>query len=515
MPEKLFRKKARKITPKKAPREAVKKTVLVGTYRGGQLEKRPGYYNYPLTDKDAFDLESAKKVNELWLFRGAADGRFYSAQFVGEFTRDELKAKFGYPAASGKGHGSRYLLYKISQTEIYDPASGLAEAVIVRTADFARSPKVRRQLKAYLESPDRADPDLAKLLPSIVTKVPRDNLRVCEAAMQLCFAPLMTLPVRTAAETAAHGGRYRIASLFAGCGGMDLGFVGGFDFLGKKYAKTGFDVVWANEINPAACRTYAQNLGNHILCGDIRSVIDSMPKGVDLVMGGFPCQDISINGKMQGINGKRSCLYTYIVEAVRRLNPKVFVAENVGGLLLKQNEYSFKTILSDFQSLGYNVTYNVYHAEEYGVPQTRTRIIFVGTRKDLPPFEAPKPLTTKPVTAGEALRDLETRGQDKAFSHVWSEAAPSGEQGNRRLAEDRPGYTIRAECHGNIQFHYRLPRRISMREAARIQSFPDSFTFPCGIRETERQIGNAVPPVLAWRIAREIRKLLDNANDKK
>ena len=510
---------AKKLKTKKetnaAEESAAKKVVLVGTYKGDMLTKWREWYCYPVRAADKISEADAAKINTLWLFKGAAEQKSYKAEFVGVKTRAELVRDYAYPA-EGKAHGEKYLLFK--KTALYrikDTPPEEAERVFVRTADFARSPKVRKQLKAYLESPDRADPDLAKLLPSIVTKVPRENLRVCEAAVQLCFAPLMTLPVRTAAETAAHGGRYRIASLFAGCGGMDLGFVGGFDFLGKKYAKTGFDVVWANEINPAACRTYAQNLGNHILCGDIRSVIDSMPKGVDLVMGGFPCQDISINGKMQGINGKRSCLYTYIVEAVRRLNPKVFVAENVGGLLLKQNEYSFKTILSDFQSLGYNVTYNVYHAEEYGVPQTRTRIIFVGTRKDLPPFEAPKPLTTKPVTAGEALRDLETREQDKAFSHVWSEAAPSGEQGNRRLAEDRPGYTIRAECHGNIQFHYRLPRRISMREAARIQSFPDSFTFPCGIRETERQIGNAVPPVLAWRIAREIRKLLDNANDKK
>jgi DNA (cytosine-5)-methyltransferase 1 len=98
---------------------------------------------------------------------------------------------------------------------------------------------------------------------------------------------------------------------------------------------------------------------------------------------------------------------------------------------------------------------------------------------------------------------------DKGFSHVWSSAQPSGEQGNRKMIENRPGYTIRAECHGNIQFHYKLPRRLSMREAARIQSFPDSFVFPCGMRETERQIGNAVPPVLAWHIAQNIQSILD------
>ena len=306
-------------------------------------------------------------------------------------------------------------------------------------------------------------------------------------------------------------GSYRIVSLFAGCGGLDLGFIGGFDFLGDTFQRNKFDVVWANELNPSACKTYERNLGAHIVCGDIKDHIKSIPSDVDVVMGGFPCQDISINGKMQGIKGKRSSLYSYIVEAVKKCRPKVFLAENVGSLMLKQHEQSFKKILSDFEALDYNVTYKVYHAEQYGVPQTRERIIFVGTRKDIPAFRPPDPIPGKPITCGAALRDLEDKPADRAFSHIWSAAAPSGEQGSRKMVEDRPGYTIRAECHGNIQFHYKLPRRLSMREAARIQSFPDSYVFPCGIRETERQIGNAVPPVLAWHIARKVQKVLELA----
>ena len=331
----------------------------------------------------------------------------------------------------------------------------------------------------------------------------------------MIVAKVSPRPVAASAKRSEGRSSYRVASLFAGCGGLDLGFVGGFDFLGKHFARTGFEICWANELSPAACRTYSRNFGTEIICGDIKDAIGTIPSNVDLVMGGFPCQDISINGKMLGINGRRSCLYTYIIDAVRKSNPKVFVAENVGSLLLKQNEYSFKTILRDFQALDYDVTYHVYHAEEYGVPQTRERIVFVGTRRDVPKFSVPMPVQERAITAGEALRDLEEMPLNREFSHVWSAAAPSGEQGSRRMVEDRPGYTIRAECHGNIQFHYRLPRRISMREAARIQSFPDSFVFPCGIRETERQIGNAVPPVLAWHIAVAIRKLLDAANEKK
>ncbi len=299
-----------------------------------------------------------------------------------------------------------------------------------------------------------------------------------------------------------------VVSLFAGCGGMDLGVIGGFEFLGKYFAETGFDVIWANELNPAACKTYRRNFTHPLIEGDIREAIEQLPKEADVVIGGFPCQDISINGKMLGVNGTRSGLYTYIVEAVRRIHPKAFIAENVGGLLLKQNEYSLNKILEDFNSLGYNITYQLYHAEEYGVPQTRERVVFVGTRKELPVFVAPKPLEGKVLSVKDAIGDLESRDEDKAFSHIWSKANASGEQGNRKMVADRPGYTIRAECHGNIQFHYSLPRRISMREAARIQSFPDTFVFPCGLRDTERQIGNAVPPVLAWHIAESLKKSL-------
>jgi len=300
-----------------------------------------------------------------------------------------------------------------------------------------------------------------------------------------------------------------VVSLFSGCGGMDLGFVGDFDFLGKHYDKTDFDIIWANEINSAACETYRANIGDHIIEGDINDLMNSLPEYADIIIGGFPCQDISINGKMLGIKGKRSSLYIAIVEAVRRIQPKVFVAENVGSLLMKQNEASLNKILEDFNDLGYNIQYNLYLASDYGVPQTRERVFIVGTRMDMPMFTQPKPTIEHPITAKEAIGDLEMIDEDKEFSHIWSLANVSGEQGNRRLIADRPGYTIRAECHGNIQFHYSLPRRISMREAARIQSFPDTFRFKSKLRETERQIGNAVPPVLAWHVAKAVESLIE------
>lgn len=302
---------------------------------------------------------------------------------------------------------------------------------------------------------------------------------------------------------------FTVISLFSGCGGMDLGFIGGFVFMNRRFRKTGFKIIWANEINPAACKTYRKNFGdNSIVEGDINDVYSKMPLSADVIIGGFPCQDISINGKMEGIKGQRSSLYSAIVKAVKLIRPKVFVAENVGSLLMKRHDESLAKIIADFSSLDYNVSYKLYNAANYYVPQTRERVFIVGTRKDIPSFTPPKAYAKRILTAKDALSDLETKEWDKGFSHIWSKAMPSGEQGNRHLIADRPGYTIRSECHGNIQFHYSLPRRISMREAARIQSFPDSFCFPCGIRETERQIGNAVPPVLAWEIANAIKRIL-------
>lgn len=303
--------------------------------------------------------------------------------------------------------------------------------------------------------------------------------------------------------------KFTVVSLFSGCGGLDLGFVGGFEFLGAFYDKTLFGIAWANEINSAACRTYRKNIGDHIVEGDVWDALPNAPGSADVVIGGFPCQDISVNGKGAGVDGKRSGLYRAMVEAVSRIRPKVFVAENVKGLLMKHNEKSLMQVLSDFRALGYEVSYRLYHAADFGVPQTRERVFIVGTRPDVPMFVHPEPVCSSHITAKEAIGDLEHLDMDEDFNHIWSLAKKSAEQGNRKLIAERPGYTIRAECHGNIQFHYSLPRRISMREAARFQSFPDNFIFDAKLRETERQVGNAVPPVLAWHIAKAVENVLN------
>lgn len=310
-------------------------------------------------------------------------------------------------------------------------------------------------------------------------------------------------------------GCYTVASLFSGCGGMDLGFRGGFEILGKEYAKHKFKIVWANDVNEAACRTYRKNIDPIITCGDIWDALDTLPESVDVLIGGFPCQDISVNGKGAGIAGKRSGLYKAMVEAIRRTKPKIFIAENVKGLLMKHNQKSLETVISDFESLGYNVSFELMHAADYGVPQTRERVIIAGTLPRVK-FKHPKPLLSKEqwITSKDAIADLEKLKENPDINHIWSKAEKSAEQGNRKILAGRPAHTIRAECHGNIQFHYKLPRRLSMREAARFQTFPDNFIFDAKLRECERQIGNAVPPVLAWHVAHAVMDALKALENK-
>ncbi len=291
-----------------------------------------------------------------------------------------------------------------------------------------------------------------------------------------------------------------VASLFSGCGGMDLGFVGGFRFLGRIYEPLANRIVFANDISEAACRTYRENLGHDIQSADIVDAMSHLPGRCDILIGGFPCQDVSVNGQRQAGQGQRTVLYRKMIESIERTRPKVFVAENVRGLL----SCGFGArVLSDFEIPGYAVASDLLLASSYGVPQNRERLFIVGVRGKRW-FEFPEPSVDMPVTARAAISDLENTPEDSCIKHVWSRAKRSPEQGSRMLKADAPATTIRAEHHGNVQWHYSLPRRISLREQARFQSFPDNFSFPCAMRETERQIGNAVPPVLAWHLAKAI-----------
>ena len=299
----------------------------------------------------------------------------------------------------------------------------------------------------------------------------------------------------------------KVVSLFSGCGGFDLGFLGGFRFGDRYYDRLPFEIAWANDINKSACETYRRNLKCDIHEGDIAASLHLLPGKADIVIGGFPCQDVSINGSKQGEDGNRTILYRHMIRVIERTRPRMFVAENVKGLLQAHGREFFEQMLSDFEATGYRVSHRLYLAADYGVPQMRERLFIVGVR-GRHTFVHPE-RSDKCMSAREALKDLESEPENPDIGHVWSKAARSPEQGDRRLSADKPATTIRAEHHGNVQWHYSVNRRISLREAARLQSFPDEFRFHLGMRETERQIGNAVPPVLAWYLAKSVREHLD------
>jgi DNA (cytosine-5)-methyltransferase 1 len=316
----------------------------------------------------------------------------------------------------------------------------------------------------------------------------------------------------------------KVVSLFSGCGGLDLGLHGDFTFLGQKYSRNSFEIIYANDINKAATETFKHNFpGVPVVNDDITLVLkgeDSLPESAELVVGGFPCQDFSLAGKRQGLNVKRGQLYLSMVETVRRLQPKVFLAENVKGLLLWEKGLAVETIMADFAELGYRVKYKLLNTADFGVPETRERVIIVGVRGDVEKdFEWPAATHSKTpekdgllpwVTLRDAIGDLEEQAvHDTLPNPGYSKAKMfPGTQGNRITSADKPGPTMRAEHHGNIEFHYLGHRRLSAREAARIQSFPDDFVFVKSTTDAYRQVGNAVAPVFGWHLAKAVEKVL-------
>jgi DNA (cytosine-5)-methyltransferase 1 len=326
--------------------------------------------------------------------------------------------------------------------------------------------------------------------------------------------------------------KVRVVSLFSGCGGMDVGFTGNFEFLGKKYNDFGFDIVFANDIVQDACDTYEGYFNHKATCIDIKKYLDG--NGVipdcDVVIGGFPCQDFSLAGKRGGFNTERGRLYEQMKRVIALKHPQIFIAENVKGLTNLSG--ALERIKNDFASIypKYRISDHLLMAADYGVPQTRERVIIVGVRNDCdtnfyPPspthaFDESNEDKRKPwVKAKEAIDAL--WGTEKKKNHLpnqdqYSQAKNYGEhlQGNKPIKADYPGPTIRAEHHGNIEFHYNNKRRLTVRECARIQSLPDNFVFKGSGSSAYVQVGNAVPPVLGWHIAKSVRDFIDNEREK-
>lgn len=321
----------------------------------------------------------------------------------------------------------------------------------------------------------------------------------------------------------------KVISLFSGCGGLDLGFI-----------MEGFEIVWANDIFESACDTYRKNIGDHITSDDVADIDFSKIPDADLILGGFPCQDFSMIWKRGGIETDRGNLYRYFVKAIQEKRPKVFVAENVRGLLSANKGKAMAQIVKDFSNIngGYRVYANLFNFADYGVPQFRQRVLLVGIRDDiLFRFEKPNPTHNKTnyVTAGEALKDVEKVPYNQEHQKIAQTTAerlkiiPEGENYTsipkdnpyyvkgmishvyRKLHRNKPSTTIIAKGGGGTWgYHYEEPRSLTNRERARIQTFPDDFIFKGSFGNIRAQIGNAVPPQGVRLVAKELMKIFTN-----
>lgn len=326
--------------------------------------------------------------------------------------------------------------------------------------------------------------------------------------------------------------RPKVLSLFSGCGGLDLAF-----------HESGYKIVWANENNEWAVKTYKKNFNNPIVPGDIEEIDpyqDATIPECDVIIGGFPCQDFSMIWKRPGLDGERGNLYKSFLRFVDAKKPMAFVAENVKGLLSANNKNAIDQIIKDFENIlpGYFVVPKLYNFADYGVPQLRERVLLVGIRIDTGfNFKHPQPThgvgrSFKHKTAGEALEGVEKIKLNDEHMKIAQKTKDMlkliGEGGNftdipkdhplyvkgmishvyRRIHRSEPSKTlIAAGGGGTWGYHYPEPRALTNRERARIQTFPDTFEFIGSFGEIRRQIGNAVPPDGAKPVAKELLNL--------
>lgn len=311
-----------------------------------------------------------------------------------------------------------------------------------------------------------------------------------------------------------------VVSLFSGAGGMDLGFV-----------KQGFNIIWANDFNEDACNTYSKNIGEHIVCGDITKIESSQIPDCDIVIGGSPCQGFSNANRLTNfLDNPKNFLAREFIRIVKDKKPKVFVLENVPQFATAgkgQFVNEFRDALSD-----YAIEVKTLVSTDYGVAQKRRRCIMIGSLVGL--IKHPKHTCSTYKTVGEALRNLgsEIPNQNDIAnsSEIVIERMKKVKQGEnwkvipefegkdkhstlyKRLKLDEPSVTI-ANAAKILLTHPTEDRVLSIRECARIQSFPDDFVFYGGLRSKYQQIANAVPPLLGEAIARQIKEHMDTLND--
>ena len=330
-------------------------------------------------------------------------------------------------------------------------------------------------------------------------------------------------------------GEYSLISLFSGAGGMDLGF-----------EKAGFKVEIANEYDSKICPTYRHNhTHTKLIEGDIRNIDESVfPEGLCGIIGGPPCQSWSEAGSLKGIEDPRGQLFYEYIRILKKSQPKFFVAENVSGMMATRHSEAVSNIIEMFKECGYNVFVKQLNANDYDVPQDRIRVFYVGFRKDLgiENFEFPMPSENRRLTLKDAIWDLQDTAvpaldKNKAnkdlqiLNHEYFVGSYSTifMSRNRVRAWDEPAFTVQASGR-QCQLHPQAPkmikieknkqkfvegkehlyRRLTVRECARVQGFPDDFEFLYNdVDMGYKMIGNAVPVNLAYAVANQIKKYLD------
>lgn len=324
----------------------------------------------------------------------------------------------------------------------------------------------------------------------------------------------------------------KVASFFAGCGGLDLGF-----------RRAGFDIVWANEFDESIHPTYRYNHPKTLLStADIRTLsVDDIPD-CDGFIGGPPCQAWSEGGKQLGLEDERGRLFLDYIRLIRSKRPKFFVIENVVGILSEKHRHTFHAFLQAFEEVGFTLHHTVLNAADFSVPQDRKRVFIVGFREELKcSFLFPQPLSDSQVTLSKAIGDITEKPNEYVDNPVQQEKERRANHDvyvgafdakymarNRVRSWNEVSYTIQALAK-NAPIHPQAPkmrfitpyqrifavgfehlyRRLSVRECARIQTFPDSFRLLYSdVKDGYKMVGNAVPPRLAEAIAKAVMKSL-------
>lgn len=297
----------------------------------------------------------------------------------------------------------------------------------------------------------------------------------------------------------------RVCSLCSGCGGLDLGFI-----------KAGYEVVWANDIDKYAVESYKANIGDHIVLADLNEIdLEDIPKH-DILIAGFPCQPFSIMGKEKGFEDHRGSLFFKICEMIDIHNPQVVVLENVGRLLTHKNGTTFNVVENELKKRGYKVNKKILNSSDYGVPQTRKRIFIVCFKDQNIKYEYPIgiPLDKK-------LKDILEKNVDKKYyltEKIKKTILSYGSGGYSSKPETdldiaRTLCATMAKMHRAGQDNYVTTelglRRLTPRECARLQGFPETFKIVVSDCQAYKQFGNAVTVKVAYEVAKSIKECID------